>query len=31
MPFSNVKVTFGGGAIAHFGDLPLDGTVTVRH
>jgi hypothetical protein len=31
MPFSNVKVTFGGGAIAQFGDLPLDGTVTVRH
>ena len=31
LPFSNVKITFGGaGAIGHFGDLPLDGVVTVR-
>ncbi len=31
LKFSNVKITFGGaGAIGHFGDLPLDGVVTVR-
>ena len=31
LTFSNVKITFGGaGAIGHFGDLPLDGVVTVR-
>jgi hypothetical protein len=30
LPFSNVKITFGGGATAHFGELPLDGVVTVR-
>ena len=31
LPFSNVKITFGGaGAIGHFGDLPLDGVVTLR-
>ena len=31
LTFSNVKITFGGaGAIGHFGDLPLDGVVTLR-
>lgn len=30
LPFSNVTVTFGGAAAAHFGDLPLDGVVTQR-
>jgi hypothetical protein len=31
LTFSNVKITFGGaGAIGHFGDLPLDGVVTIR-
>jgi len=31
LTFSNVKITFGSaGAIGHFGDLPLDGVVTVR-
>jgi hypothetical protein len=28
LPFSNVTVTFGGGAVAHFGDQPLHGVVT---
>jgi hypothetical protein len=28
LPFSNVTVTFGGGATAHFGDQPLHGVVT---
>jgi hypothetical protein len=30
LPFSNVSVTFGGGAAAHFGDQPLHGVVTER-
>jgi hypothetical protein len=30
LPFSNVSVTFGGGAVAHFGDQPLHGVVTAR-
>jgi hypothetical protein len=30
VPLANAKVTFGGGAIAHFGDQPLDGVVTMR-
>ena len=28
--FSNVSVTFGGGAVGHFGTEPLDGVVTDR-
>jgi hypothetical protein len=28
--FSNVKVTFGGGASGHFGDQPIDGVVSLR-
>jgi hypothetical protein len=30
VPHSNVKLTFGGGAIGHFGDQPIDGVVTIR-
>ena len=30
VPYSNVKLAFGGGAIGHFGDQPLDGVVTIR-
>lgn len=30
LPLANAKVTFGGGAIGHFGDQPLDGVVTIR-
>jgi len=30
VPYSNVKLTFGGGAIGHFGDQPIDGVVTIR-
>jgi hypothetical protein len=30
LPFSNVTVTFGGAAAAHFGDQPLHGIVTQR-
>jgi hypothetical protein len=30
VPYSNVKLAFGGGAIGHFGDQPLDGVVNVR-
>jgi hypothetical protein len=30
VPFSNVTVTFGGAAAAHFGDQPLHGVVTQR-
>lgn len=29
LPFANVKITFGGGATAHFGDQPLDGVVSM--
>ena len=28
--FSNVKVTFGGSAVGHFGDQPIDGVVNFR-
>lgn len=28
VPHSNVSITFGGGAIGHFGSEPLDGVVT---
>lgn len=28
--FSNVKVTFGGAAVGHFGDQPIDGVVNFR-
>jgi hypothetical protein len=30
LPFSNLAVTFGGAAAAHFGDQPLHGVVTRR-
>lgn len=30
LPFANVKIVFGGAAVGHFGDQPLDGVVTVR-
>ena len=30
LPLANAKVTFGGGAVGHFGDQPLDGVVTIR-
>jgi hypothetical protein len=30
LPFANVKILFGGAAVAHFGDQPLDGVVTVK-
>jgi len=30
MPFSNLSVTFGGGAVDHFGDQPVEGVVTGR-
>lgn len=30
VPLANAKVTFGGAAIGHFGDQPLDGVVTIR-
>jgi hypothetical protein len=29
-PFSNIALTFGGGAISHFGDQPFHGVVTQR-
>jgi hypothetical protein len=29
LPMANVKLTFGGGAAAHFGDQPIDGVVTI--
>ena len=28
--FSNVRLTFGGAAIGHFGDQPIEGVVTLR-
>jgi hypothetical protein len=28
--FSNVKMTFGGAAIGHFGDQPIEGVVTLQ-
>ena len=30
VPYSNVKLVFGGGGVAHFGDQPIDGVVTIR-
>ena len=30
VPSSNFKVTFGGGAVSHFGTDPIDGVVTLR-
>lgn len=30
LPLANAKLTFGGGAVGHFGDQPLDGVVTIR-
>jgi hypothetical protein len=30
VPLSNVKLTFGGAAISHFGDQPIEGVVTPR-
>jgi hypothetical protein len=30
VPLSNVKLTFGGAAVSHFGDLPIEGVVTPR-
>jgi hypothetical protein len=30
VPLANVKILFGGAAVGHFGDQPLDGVVTVR-
>jgi hypothetical protein len=30
LPYSNVAVTFGGAAAAHFGDQPIHGVVTSR-
>lgn len=30
LPLANAKVTFGGAAVGHFGDQPLDGVVTIR-
>ena len=29
VPMSNARLTFGGGAVGHFGDQPLDGVVTI--
>jgi hypothetical protein len=31
VPFSNLSITFGGGAVNHFGDQPIDGVVTGKH
>ena len=28
--FSNIKLTFGGAAVGHFGDQPIEGVVTLR-
>ena len=28
--FSNVRLTFGGAAVGHFGDQPIEGVVTLR-
>jgi hypothetical protein len=30
IPFTNIALTFGGGAVAHFGDQPFHGVVTQR-
>jgi hypothetical protein len=30
VPFSNIALTFGGGAVMHFGDQPFHGVVTQR-
>jgi hypothetical protein len=30
VPFSNIKLTFGGSAVSHFGDQPIEGVVTRR-
>lgn len=30
LPLANAKLTFGGGAVGHFGDQALDGVVTIR-
>lgn len=30
VPFSNIALTFGGGAVSHFGDQPFHGVVTQR-
>jgi hypothetical protein len=30
IPFSNISLTFGGGAVGHFGDQPFHGVVTQR-
>lgn len=30
LPFSNLAITFGGAAVGHFGDQPVDGVVTGR-
>jgi len=30
LPYSNITLTFGGGAVSHFGDQPFHGVVTQR-
>jgi hypothetical protein len=30
LDFSNVRLTFGGAAVAHYGDLPIEGVVTLQ-
>ena len=30
LPLSNVRLTFGGAAVAHYGDQPIEGVVSLR-